>query len=191
MAIVIVNGTNGSGKSTLARTVIDLSGGIQTVYELRKGVKVTVCNNGVCVLGEYNTACGGLDKFKSWDDIEFCIDSLKSWGVEHILGEGVINFGYNRYLSLNEKYNNSLSYLRLDTPIRDCIQNVIKRRTEAGNLKEFDPKNVYEKDKGMYGLYINLLMNGLEKCYSEKYETCLTYIKVMFSLGGNSSEHNN
>lgn len=182
--IIIINGTNGSGKSTLARAIISDCGGEYGVYELRKKSKVTLCNNGVAVLGAYETACGGLDTFSSWEDIQFCIDSLREWGVERILGEGVINYAYRRYLYLDSLFQGNLHYINLATPIQESIRNVIKRRHEAGNTKEFDPKNVYEKEKGMYSLYINLLENGLKNAVRLPFEQARSYIRQQFNLEG-------
>lgn len=180
--IVFINGTNGSGKSTLARAIIQDCGGVEAVYELRKKVNVTRCKNGVCILGAYTTACGGLDTFANWDDIQYAIEQLNAWGVEHILGEGVINYAFGKYLTLNEMYKGNLHYINLSTPVKTCIEQVKKRRQEAGNDKEFNPKNLYEKDKGMYGLYINLLINGLEHAERLSFDEAHTYIKKQFEL---------
>lgn len=188
--IIFVNGTNGSGKSTLAKTIIQNCDGVEDVYELKKRVYITHCKNGVCVLGKYDTQCGGLDGFDSWEGIQYAIEKLNSWGVKHILGEGFITYSFDKYLALDDMYNGNLHYISLSTPIKICIEQVKKRRKEKGNTEEFNPENLYKKAKGAYGLYINLLMNGLKHAELLSFDLAYEYIKKQFGFMELKNEHN-
>lgn len=164
--LIIVSGTHGSGKSTLARQFIEAHGGVLKEIQVC-GETVSLTADGKCaVLGKYATACGGIDGFSGWKALEGVITYLTEMGCPIIFGEGVIQYGKERYMWMNAIPGYEFVFIKLNVPLSICIEHVLNRRKEAGNTKEFDPKHVFDKERGWYSIYIHLLQNNVKNCYN-------------------------
>jgi hypothetical protein len=94
--------------------------------------------NGTVVLGSYENACGGCDGIGSarivYDEIQ---SHLADPSVRDILCEGLL-------LSEDVKWSSQLGGLRiifLTTPVEQCIEQIKRRRQEAGNDKPLNEEN--------------------------------------------------
>lgn len=179
--VIFVGGANGSGKSTLARELMSNLEQEFVEWSLPNGSIITACKD-FAFLGSYKNACGGLDTFKNWEQIEEAIKTAINAGIHKVFCEGVTQFGVQRYLGIQDIPNTHLVYINLATDIRQSIQNVLHRRALKGNTKELDPKNIYDKEKGCFSLYINLIKEGLKDCYRLTYEQALDCCKYYLTL---------
>ena len=161
----------------LVRKFIEEHGGILQEIKVCEEI-ISLTADGKCaVLGSYGSACGGIDTFSGWKSLEGVLTYLISLNCPIIFGEGVIQYGKERYLWMNTIPEYEFSFIRLNTPIEQSIKNVVSRRTEAGNNKEFDPKHVFDKERGWYSMYIHLLQNKVENCYNLSFEDALEKIR--------------
>lgn len=142
--LIYVHGTNGSGKSTLARAVMAAAGGSTGFHALHtrdgKG-GFTSTKEGVALIGKYGAACGGVDGVHPYALVE------KIFRMDHVyyaFAEGLITPGVETCKRFAECFDRTV-FIHLDTPIEDCIANVLKRRKAKGNAKPFDPTNLRKK----------------------------------------------
>ena len=168
--IIFISGTHGSGKSTLAKTFIEDHGGKLQTVKINDSW-VTIAQDGCAVLGDYHSACGGIDKYRDWKQIYTTVTELVKMSCPVILLEGVITYGKDKYLSLNQIEGYEFLFIKLSTEITQCIQNVLKRRAEKGNQKELNLSNIYRKESCWYSMYISMLEAGVTHCYNLPFDT--------------------
>lgn len=173
--IIYICGTHGSGKSTLARAFIAQHGGVSQVIKINGSI-VTLTMDGSAILGNYSNPCGGVDGYKDWKQIYTTVQELVSYNCPVIFFEGMVTYGKDKYLSLNSIPGYSFLFIKLNTAIPQCISNVLRRRAEKGNEKEFNPSNVYNKEKCWYSMYISLLEAGVKHCYTTDFDSALNCI---------------
>lgn len=178
--IIYISGTHGSGKSTLAREFIKAHGGVLQTITINNSI-VTMTKDGLAVLGDYSIPCGGIDRYKDWTQIASVITELVKVSCPVIFLEGMITYGKDKYLSLNQIEGYEFLFIKLNTEINQCISNVLKRRAEQGNEKEFNPRHVYYKEKCWYSMYITLLEAGVKHCYNISFEQALCCIDWFIS----------
>jgi hypothetical protein len=151
--ILNIRGTNGSGKSTAMRLLMEKLGKPSPFKIDGKlaGYRFKRPEGYVCVLGKYETACGGLDASFSYpgaaDDVTFFLDELATHG--HVVAEGVVamgSYGIGRLQKFAEEQKakgNIVIFALMDTPLATCIERCEKRRAEkaAAKGKEAKPLN--------------------------------------------------
>ncbi len=99
----------------------------------------------VCILGHYESACGGCDNIGSAPDVYALIQKLAG-GTFHgnqrkIVCEGLL-------LSEDTKWSSQLEDLRivyLTTPLSQCLSQIESRRKAAGNEKVLNPENTSKR----------------------------------------------
>ena len=146
--LVYVHGTNGSGKSTLARAVMAAAGGANGAPEpLHNNPKAsaTYTMEGVVLIGKYGNACGGVDGLSPYASIHDLMQHHLSIddGVR-FFAEGLITPGVDTCKTLAGYVDDAL-FILLDTPVEQCITNVMKRRGRKGTDKPYDPSNLHKK----------------------------------------------
>ncbi len=146
--IIIISGTNGSGKTHLMRRLIErIKGPSEEIRFTRSDSKVVSIGTAwekTTVLGRYDTACGGCDKF-SWggagDDLEKLITAAVAKGHDVLLeGLMVSAWGIERLSRLRDL---GLQVVHLTTPVQQCIDSVNDRRRARAERegKEYTPVN--------------------------------------------------
>jgi hypothetical protein len=99
--------------------------------------------DGIYVLGRYETPTGGCDGIRTQGEIHAGIRKLALLGS--VLFEGYLISGlYDRYRQLEDELKSTHQWIWacLDTPLDRCIEQTIKRRAARGNTKEFNPGNL-------------------------------------------------
>ena len=115
--IIIISGTHGSGKSTLAKKFMEEHGGILQKTKI-SGNDVTITSDGKCaILGTYDRACGGIDGYSGWNSLQATLQSLFQMECPIVFAEGVITYGKDRYLWMNQIPNYEFLFIKLNTPI--------------------------------------------------------------------------
>jgi ABC-type dipeptide/oligopeptide/nickel transport system ATPase subunit len=189
---IYVHGTNGSGKSTLARAVIAASGGVDWVEDIsHPGEKVrwTRTKSHVSLVGKYDTACGGADGLSPYASIHDVLHRILEWGAQDyipgvlppaIFAEGLITPGVETCARLADQCANHL-FIFLDTPIDQCIRNVLARRGRKGTTKEYDTKNLLKKHQSASNWIRRLEAAGL-KTASLTWDNAYSRILQEYSL---------
>lgn len=172
-SLVYVHGTNGSGKSTLARAVIAAAGGVDgnTLVAKHKKAILTHTARGLDLIGAYGTACGGVDGLNPYASIHDLVARTKG----NVFAEGLITPGVETCATLARNFEKHL-FIYLDTPIEQCLTNVMKRRKRKGNTKPFSPDNLYRKHASAQSWVNRLEQAGLHVArlpYREAYLACL------------------
>lgn len=157
--IIYVHGTNGSGKSTLARAVIKAAGGVIGVSCIHNNRKATYTHTeaGVIMVGKYGNACGGVDGVSPYSAaIDIALEQVELWDRK-VFMEGLATPG----LETCQKLGPGALFIFLDTPVEQCIENVLKRRAVRGNDKPYDPANLYKKLRSAESWAKRLELHGL------------------------------
>lgn len=161
-SLVYVHGTNGSGKSTLARAILAAAGGATGVNYLMPNKKATYTHTKtahVVLVGKYGAACGGVDGLSPYASIHGVVEQNAGVG-RSVFAEGLITPGVETCKALASHFNEHL-FIFLDTPVEQCIANVLKRRARKGNTKAYDPANLYKKRQSAEGWARRLTEAGL------------------------------
>jgi len=156
--ILDIRGTHGSGKSTVARRFIEtyenkcLLGPAYEPWEdaykdgKEQHLGYLIEDLDLVVLGNYSNTCGGCDGIKTADEVCRRVDLFHSEGLNVLLEGILVSHTYGRYRKLAKELGN-YHFLFLDTPMEVCIERVKQRRLQAGNTKEFNPKNLVKDFK--------------------------------------------
>jgi len=146
-----IRSTNGGGKSTAVRTLMGQFG-FEPIMVPTTGKAIAYALKSVpdtYILGRYETACGGADTISSFTVLRGLIAHFAAKG--HVIFEGslfsTVFKGANTIAASLPEHQ--FLFGRLDTPVEVCIQRVLQRRAEAGNLDPFDPSGVIEKHKAV------------------------------------------
>ena len=159
--ILRLSGTFGSGKTTAVRRFInDYPHSILKKDDKIMGYgincKVVGINNPIYIIGKYDNVCGGTDSMPTQLAIAERILEAHKYG--HVLYEGALvsASGLGGKVTQMTEETGCTVYAFLDTPQDKCIDRVIGRRKEAGNEKEFNPKNLIDKFKSVSNCRKNL-----------------------------------
>lgn len=161
--IIQLRGTSGSGKSTAMRKVMGLMGDWQavTVPGRKRPLYYYSCSDwpDTVVLGHYESACGGCDTIGSARAVWELTSKLRAErpGV-HLLQEGLL-------LSEDVKWTSNMpgvSVLFLITPVEQCLEQIKKRREEAGNEKPLNPGNTTNRVAVIERARVKLLDAGVD-----------------------------
>jgi thymidylate kinase len=165
--ILRIAGTFGSGKTTAMRDFLNgypsetLTSGSKIA-----GYRLDLSQAGISqpafVVGKYDNTCGGTDAIKTQAEIAEKI--LKAHPLGHVLYEGALvsASGLSGQVTQAVHATGCDVYTFLDTPLETCIERVKQRRADAGNDKEFDPKNLEDKFKSVINCYKNLRREGYD-----------------------------
>lgn len=160
--IIYAHGTNGSGKSTLARALIKAAGGVIGVNYSHNNRHQTYTHTkaGVILIGKYGNACGGVDGVSPYSAaIDTTEEQVALWSRQVFL-EGLATPGLatcQRIASMG----NAL-FIFLDTPVDQCITNVLKRREARGTTKPYDPANLHKKQRSVESWAARCAQAGLQ-----------------------------
>lgn len=138
--IINIRGTHGSGKSTILRNLINYYDSVPDNRGERKphGYKLESPYGIIWVVGSYERECGGCDTIQPYSLIWPRVVEYSETG--HVLFEGaLVSNSYGNIGRDSECYGSEFVFAFLDTPLDVCIQRILKRRTERGNTKPFDP----------------------------------------------------
>lgn len=137
--IVNIRGTHGSGKTSLVRAFMERHD--TTPIQGKKKPDGYVCQTHwgeVRVVGSYETSCGGCDGIQPYALIWPRV--LEYAALGHVLFEGaLVSNSYGNIGRDSEEYGDEFVFAFLDTPLQTCIDRILQRRVERGNLKPFDP----------------------------------------------------
>ena len=130
--IVQIRGTSGSGKTYTARQIMTRLGVEREERNRENQIVWYDLNQGVTLIGKYETACGGCDTIKTQDEIVDRVLTNYSRG-RHVVFEGLlISQIYDRYAALAKNMGpQTYAFAYLDTPLDKCIEQVNARRQES------------------------------------------------------------
>jgi hypothetical protein len=177
--LIYVHGTNGSGKSTLARAVMAAAGG-GTGYRPSKSGKegkagTTGTSRGVALLGKYETACGGVDGFSPYSHVHEEMLTHSIFPEARVFAEGLLSPGIETCQRFDGYFDRAV-FIALNTPVEQCVANVLSRRKRKGTDKVYTPDKLYDKHCSVLRWADRLEGAGLEVKrleYKEAYSTCL------------------
>lgn len=180
--LVYVHGTNGSGKSTLARAVIEAAGGVKDVRRLEREGKAfyTLTEAGVTMAGKYGNACGGVDGISPYALTHEVLIRAAIFPVACVMAEGLITPGVETCQKFASYFDKAV-FIHINTPVNQCIKNVLKRRKEAGNTKPYDPANLHKKAHSAAGWARRLEGAGLDVRrlnYPQALRECLALFRL-------------
>jgi uridine kinase len=164
MMIFNLRGTNGSGKTTVARAVIQRAEATPR-YSATKRKKVEAYvgelhGKEIAILGSYENVCGGMDTVS---DIRDAAELITRYADEfpQVFYEGLfISHMIGTVGAAVRPYGDRAILAFLDTPLDVCIDRVIERRKERGDLREFDPKNVIKDFSAVQNCRRNCIAQG-------------------------------
>lgn len=187
-SFVYVHGTNGSGKSTLARAVLAAAGGVRDLSCLADNKKATWTNtpDGKVVLaGRYGNACGGVDGIQPYADLHRILAGSASFD-RNVFAEGLITPGVET-CTVFASYFDHHAFIFLDTPVEQCVANVLKRRARKANDNEYNPANLYKKHQSAASWADRLEKAGLQ-VFRAQYPEALRLTLARLSLTAPSLE---
>jgi energy-coupling factor transporter ATP-binding protein EcfA2 len=143
--LVYVHGTNGSGKSTLARSVAAAAGGVAEYIpytgqppDMHRDVRVkaghTRTPRGVALLGKYGSACGGVDGIHPYAMVKEVLIRHAIFPQARVFAEGLITPGVDTCVGFAGLFRQAV-FIHLDTPLEQCLENVLARRARAAKTK--------------------------------------------------------
>tara|TARA_R100000908_G_C3733798_1_gene132328 strand:+ start:601 stop:1188 length:588 start_codon:yes stop_codon:yes gene_type:complete len=160
--ILRICGTFGSGKTTAVRKFLeDYPNETLHVEKKIAGYKLDLKSEDITrpvfVIGKYDNVCGGTDSMSTQQLIADRIMQAHPHG--HVMYEGALvsASGLGGKVTQATEETGCTVYAFLDTPEDLCIERVKQRRLNAGNEKEFNPKNLIDKFKSVANCKKNLL----------------------------------
>lgn len=160
-----IRGTSGSGKSWVVRQLFNR----YSFSEVKsKGIIMGYyCKElNLFIVGKYTTSCGGTDTIKTQDEICSRVEKAceKGW---HVLFEGLIaSHIAQRYADMYFRHEGEAYFIFLDTPFDSCVENILKRRAEAGTLNSKSPaKNTRKDYDSTHSSMTNMIKMGVPKKY--------------------------
>ena len=144
--IINIRGTSGTGKSYMIKRLFDKYPVVDHIEDYvlgkrdilksttKKKIVGYTLNNGVHVVGRYETKCGGCDTIKTQDQVMNLV--VKANEIhKHVIFEGLLTCNsYGRWKELAE--TTPFFFLFLDTDIKTCLEAVVARRIERGKTPE-------------------------------------------------------
>lgn len=167
--ILNIRGTNGSGKTTLARAFIKPDTEV-VLTEYTHQLKASVISrpiygyrsDGVCVIGSYRTACGGLDTIKTFELSRRVIRTALELGDSHVIAEGVLAstvFGsWAAFARQMDEAGYPFVFAYLQTPVEVCLERI--RMRNGG--KAIDEKLVRDKVRAVAATREKAMAAGLQ-----------------------------
>jgi predicted ABC-type ATPase len=135
-----LRGTNGSGKSTLARCFLGENDAevTLTTFETPKGKVKPIIGYvnpdlNSCVVGDYSTMAGGLDKVKTFalqfEAIEaaLALDDVEVVVAEGVLASTVLGSWAEHAKKLKKELGHRVIWAFFETPVEHCIERIYSR----------------------------------------------------------------
>jgi hypothetical protein len=166
--IINLRGTSGAGKSTLARKIMDLYPTTTSNYAQKRGKRpISLVLSGAAnttplfVLGHYEIVCGGGDTVTSLSrDVIFgWLKEARDLGSDVLFESLTLSDDYTRTYSLMKGFAGVV--INLKTPIEICLQRVMARRVEAGNVKPFNADITRKRVKAISDACYRLKQSGI------------------------------
>ena len=137
-----IRGTHGSGKSHVVHGLIAKDGDKKLITDAEGKVLGTYLPSfELAVLGKYDNVCGGCDQISPVDEIQRRVE-LFNREYKNVMLEGILVAHTHKRWSDCAKELGKWRFCFLNTPLEQCILNVMKRRTEAGKPAEFNEENL-------------------------------------------------
>lgn len=145
--ILDIRGTHGSGKSYVVHQLLkkneheEIRGRCEHREKDNYVLGYSIPELGAAIIGRYSNICGGTDGVGSVAEI---VRRLRLFSRQYriVVLEGImVAHTFKRYSDLANELDD-YKFLFLNTPLAQCIKRVKQRRVEAGNMKDFNPKNV-------------------------------------------------
>jgi hypothetical protein len=154
--IINLRGTNASGKSTAVRAVMEYYG-VAEEHTYEDGGKVIgyKLNNGLNIVGRYQSDCGGCDSLDDFDEIKSLVRSMAVDGP--VLFEGVLWSTVFKSTAEFATANPSHQFIfaTLDTPVEECVAR-LRHRNEAKAAREGKPVK-YSSADGLRSKHATIL----------------------------------
>ena len=142
--IVQIRGISGSGKTTVMREVMEELGDWKPCFVEGRKRPLYYRRDGIVVLGQYETSCGGCDNLGGCKAaIELAINLAKS---NNVLMEGRLVSDDVKHTLTAADAGVSIRCLVLVTDPDVCVERILTRRREAGNTKPFTPSKCNNMD---------------------------------------------
>lgn len=188
MNIIQIRGTSGSGKSTVMHNILKaMSDTFNKEEVFREGRKKPLYyqfddEQRTIVLGHYEAACGGCDTIGSAKAVYELILGLYSSGnpCKLLLCEGLLLSEDTKWTLRLKEEGHSVKVMFLTTPIENCLERIVSRRSEVGNFKPLNPDNTTNRFKVIERAYYKLKDAGVEvgKCSSNAgHHVILSYME--------------
>lgn len=163
MLILQIRGTSGSGKTTAMREII---GGLDLVPIIEEGRRKPIgyYSGSVCILGHYESTCGGCDNVgsaRSVFDLIQRVQSLSPNNVDLVLCEGLLLSQDVKWTTELKEIGHDVRVLFLNTDTDKCIEQVKQRRLDAGNDKPLNTHNTIKRVKLIERARTRLRQNGV------------------------------
>ncbi len=142
-----LRGTHGSGKSSVVHRLLKRFGNVPIEKQNGEVIGHYMPDIDCCVVGKYESACGGCDAIKSQEEVIARLTFFRSnpevYGYRLILEGILVAHTYERYAKLADEIGReNYTFMFLDTPLETCIERVRKRRIRQGNHKGYLPENL-------------------------------------------------
>ena len=160
---VNIRGTNGSGKSTLARRFfgehdaeVNLCGFVTKSGKSKWATGIIGPADNVCVVGNYDTMAGGLDKLPNFRVQQEAVEAaLRLPEVDVVVAEGILAStvlgSWDEQAKRLHETGTKVIWAFMSTPLNVCIQRV-KDRPKKSSKKTFNEQLVVDKWKTIDGL---------------------------------------
>jgi hypothetical protein len=180
--IINIRGTSGSGKSTIMRKVMELypeKVAFQLPVEkprkqphgyMLRGAPGTTKD--LCVLGHYETACGGCDTLPNYEFIFNMIRQAADKGND-VLFEGLLVTADQKHTPQLVEDGYDVNVIGLTTPVEECLEGIRLRRLARDNTDPVNPKNTLSKHKQGQGCINNMMERGVKCEYLDRDEAFL------------------
>jgi cytidylate kinase len=141
MGVVDVRGTHGSGKSWVVHQILKHFP-FTPILEGKKHLGYS-SQEGIAVIGRYDTTCGGCDGIKTPAEVLRRL-RLFMQDHKHVIMEGIlIAHTAGRYIDLaSELRDYGYTFCFLNTPMKVCIERVQARRAAEGKVPGFYTGNL-------------------------------------------------
>ena len=183
--IINIRGTSGAGKSTLVRAIMaQYTTKLAHFVEKRKQpIGYTLYRAGLKPLyipGHYETACGGSDTLKTYDQI-FGLVREADANKKNVLFEGMLLCSdTKRIAQLSEDIEDTV-VISLATPADQCCDNIRKRRAAKGDVKELNETNTRNRYAYEQKQIVKLQSAGVD-IRTLVYEDALSTVKQLLNL---------
>lgn len=146
--IINIRGTSGSGKSTIVRDALGFGARTSFREPLRKQpLGYLISNPGragnFCVLGHYESACGGCDTLPGYDRIFELVREGLGYAPNVIFEGLLVSEEVKRTRQLHAD-GFDVRVILLETPVEECLASIRARREARGDarpLKEDNTRN--------------------------------------------------
>ena len=161
--IISLRDTHGAGKSTIVRNLLEANDARPIHVDGARrpeAYQLSIAGQTYYVIGPYLTECGGCDAVRPYELIAELIKKYSQRG--HVVFEGaVISSYWGAIGALLERWKRNAIIAFLDTSVEESIRRVQERRTQRGDDRVFNPKNLIQKHEAIARLKLKLEAAGI------------------------------